>query len=650
MQLAGGHAVKKRILPSKHSTWSVALLGFVFAGLTEARSQQPLYGRLEAIQGTPPRTWSPGASALVEPQFRVADEEGGPEETERFEFYNRPFRELAAAGAVPEPAAVTDLEDGVPRSIFDYLPRMTKNFAAGDQSWTPPDPHCAAGPNHVVTIVNRRINVFTKDGANIYQSSLYGFFDPNDLTLNPYDSKVIYDEDTQRFFALSIAISAKCSARSYCYLAVSKSSDPSDPNNWWRYTIEDHPSLDGEGIDYPSLGVGPRAVYVTFIYPWCGGHFNSLYVLDKSRLINGLTYAGWLFVDTVDETGGSPGVIRATVTFGAPSGADAFLLAFGAVDGVEMATLWQVALPASFPTDPPTLDRRSVTLPVPAGLVLAEQAGGPGLIVTWNVGAPPLEAVYQNGRVWSSTHFGAGITPERTIVRYYAFNVSTWPTVSLADTQVMWDGSSYYYWPGIAVNHHGDMALVFSRSSTSEYAGSRWTVLPAEESALYPSQYLAAGQAYYGDPVNDPFHGICNGGANNGSDCDVRNGNGDCPGGTCPLTPPQYRWGDYAGAAVDPVSHGFWLFHECAVARPDGTGMWSVRLGYIPRAVFVDQAYGGSETGTRIHPWNTVTEGHASALPGDDLVIRSGFYSESVTLNKAVNILPDGGPVVIVGQ
>jgi hypothetical protein len=95
------------------------------------------------------------------------------------------------------------------------------------------------------------------------------------------------------------------------------------------------------------------------------------------------------------------------------------------------------------------------------------------------------------------------------------------------------------------------------------------------------------------------------------------------------------------------VDHGFWVFHEYAVPRGDGTGTWAVRLGYIPRAVYVDSVYGGSEAGTRSRPWDTVTEGHAAALPGNDLVIRAGAYAETVTLDKAVTVIADGGTVTI---
>ncbi len=635
--------------PTARRAWPTALFGLALVTFARADAQQPLCGQLEFVYGPAPHAWDGQVSSADAPVRRADDAKRRMENRERFEFHNRPFRALAEAGAVPDPVPITDEAGTVPRSTFDYVPRMSRNYDAGDESgWFPPDPHCAAGPDHVVTIANGRINVFTKDGVSVYQSGLFAFFSPAS-GLPPFDVKVIYDEDSQRFFALSISTTGRCDAQSYFHLAVSQTSDPSDPNGWWRYTMEDSP--DGEAVDYPSLGVGPRALYVGAIYPWCGGHFNCMYVLDKESLINGSPWFGWVFRDIPDETGGSPGVVRPTVTYGAPAGGDAFLLGLGTTVGNTLkATLWRVVTPANFPFEPPTLQRGSVPLPTPAPLVLAEQQGGPGLIVTWNLGAPPLEAVYQNGLIWTSTHYGSDSAPSRTAVRYYGFHVAGWPTVVLARVGTFWDGTSYYYWPGIAANHHGDVAMVFARSSDAEFAGAGWTVLPADEGGLYPSQYLAQGEAYYGDPVNDPFHGVCEGGANGGSDCDTRNGNADCPGGTCDYTPVEHRWGDYAGAAVDPVSHGFWLLHEYAVARPDGTGTWRLRLGHIPRAVFVDGTYGGTEAGTRVRPWNSVSEGHASALPGNDLVIRTGTYAESVILNKPVTIIPDGGGVTIVGQ
>ena len=61
----------------------------------------------------------------------------------------------------------------------------------------------------------------------------------------------------------------------------------------------------------------------------------------------------------------------------------------------------------------------------------------------------------------------------------------------------------------------------------------------------------------------------------------------------------------------------------------------------------VNGTYVGVEAGSASRPFRTVGDGHADALGGNDLVIRTGSYPEAVTLDKPVTIIPDGGTVSI---
>jgi len=68
-------------------------------------------------------------------------------------------------------------------------------------SWTtsiPPDPVIAAGPNHVVLVVNSRLAIYTKSGSLVSQTELYNWF----ANVNPpgtvFDPKVIYDQHASR--------------------------------------------------------------------------------------------------------------------------------------------------------------------------------------------------------------------------------------------------------------------------------------------------------------------------------------------------------------------------------------------------------------------------------------------------------------------
>lgn len=594
----------------------------------------------------------------------------------------------------PAPVAGEQMVGAEALAGFSYQPHLARQFSGVDETWGstayPPDPHIAVGPDHVVVVVNLLIRAYTKDGRpagienpldpghSVDGLSLYDFFA---LTPRPdllSDPKIVFDEASQRFFVLAIGGTLACTTLDgRTYIAVSKTSDPTI--GWWLYAVSN--DVDSQWWDYPSLGVSDRAVYLGGNLVPCkascsggptpdafcrtdadcgsGGTctgftgtrlYRSQWVLEKRALTTGTPVPTFKFNDLRDEGGHTVGTVRATLTFGQPAGADAFLLSLNDGNGATpfKATLWGVDLPPAFPTDPPSLTVHSVNLPAPAGpLVNGEQRGGVGLIRTNTFGSAAFEAVYQNGRVWTCSHFSAGAAPERDLLRYFELDVSGWPSVALGSTGTLWDGTSFYYWPEIAANHHGDIAMVFSRSRSGsggdpgEYPGSRWTVRPRDESSLTGSQWLAPGEHYYGDAATDEAgvctDGTCTAGAI-GEACTV---DVQCT--------PTYRWGDYAGAAVDPVDHGFWLFHEYSVGdlSDPNRGRWSTKVGYVPRAVFVDGSYVGVETGSASRPFDTVGEGHSDALGGNDLVIRAGSYPEAVTLDKPVTIIPDGGAVTI---
>jgi hypothetical protein len=305
-------------------------------------------------------------------------------------------------------------------------------------------------------------------------------------------------------------------------------------------------------------------------------------------------------------------------TWGIPSGAETFIASvqFDAVSGNLQASLHGVELAPDYPTGFPSLNLRSIATVNPGPIQLAPQMGGPATITTWNLGSPPMSCTYRNGRVWVATHYAtAGGAASQAWT--YEFNVAAWPTLSVQTTGYT-DGSSFYYWPAAAANAFGDVALVFGRSSATEFAGSRWTYRFAGETAFTSSLPLQVGLDYYGE-------------------------DGD-------MAANSYRWGDYAGCAVDPVDEGFWIFHQHAATRSafSPRRRWGSRIGYVPRAVFIDRSYGGAiQDGKRPTPYRTVGLGHFIALGGNDLVIRTGSYPEGVTLDKPVTIIPDGGPVTI---
>jgi len=139
----------------------------------------------------------------------------------------------------------------------------------------PPDPFGVAGPDHLVSVVNRSIEWFTKDGTLQNSQSLSSFFGTLTPLTRTFDPKVIYDQYAGRFVV--VALEATDTARggaantSRILLAVS---DDSDPNGSWHFqAINSKTNLDPDGAgplpsvdhwaDYPGFAVDDEVVYIS---------------------------------------------------------------------------------------------------------------------------------------------------------------------------------------------------------------------------------------------------------------------------------------------------------------------------------------------------------------------------------------------------
>src|SRR5262245_66462675 len=70
---------------------------------------------------------------------------------------------------------------------------------AGTADGAPPDTIAAAGPNHIVEMVNTDIAIYTKAGALVFQQDLSQFFGSVFAGNAISDPFVMYDEQAQRF-------------------------------------------------------------------------------------------------------------------------------------------------------------------------------------------------------------------------------------------------------------------------------------------------------------------------------------------------------------------------------------------------------------------------------------------------------------------
>lgn len=512
--------------------------------------------------------------------------------------------------------------DPVPAALrattsFSYRSRMALNFNAINETPNtyPADCNLAVGPNHVVAMVNRTVEMFSKDSTVAQAATgLDAFFGQptGGGWYGSFDPKVVYDPGSGRFFATALNFNPS-GLQTHFDLAISVSSDPTQ--GWYLTNITN--LVDSLAIDYPEIGFGPGAVYLTgnprdgkSLTGWPlvkKTHSSSIYVIDKAALIAGQSATYYEFDDTPGANGSLLGTFKTALCYGTPpAGVDAFLVAFlGIANSMQREHVFAVTLPGNWPNSSPTISFQYVDTDDPGGPPNAAQQGGSALIDDSRLGAVPLCATYRNGEVVTCTQ---GANGSYTKVRVLEFGVSGWPTLTLAHQIDYLTGQAYSYWPAVTINDPGDLGLVFSRSSTTEYVSGLWTERMEDETFLDNSLYLKQGQAYYSPAFETSPH----------------------------------RWGDYAGAAVDPVTQGIWFFNMFA----DNSGAyWSTQIGYVPHAVFVDPTNVGSQRGSRTYPYQSLVFALAAAIPGNDLVIRADTYPGSYTLTKPLTVIADGGTV-----
>jgi len=156
-------------------------------------------------------------------------------------------------------------------------------FGVASTGWTPPDPHLAVGPDHVVVMTNGAIAFFTKAGSQTFIDEIedsYGFWGSVGATNFVFDPEVVYDPHSGRFMAM--ACERGTSSDSYFLLAVS---DDSNPNGtWYKYRIN-ATSQCGASIDSPNIAVDGQAVYLTADC-WTSVNY-VIYILNKTPLLSG---------------------------------------------------------------------------------------------------------------------------------------------------------------------------------------------------------------------------------------------------------------------------------------------------------------------------------------------------------------------------
>ncbi|GJM44270.1 MAG: hypothetical protein DHS20C21_11120 [Gemmatimonadota bacterium] len=386
----------------------------------------------------------------------------------------------------------------------------------------PPDCALAVGPDHLVVPRNGRMRVFTKAGNLTYGAPLYGpsgFFQTI-TTGFAFDPVALFDPHSQRFFVI-----AGRRTPERIHLKVSADTDPN--GTWFDYEFDTTPF--GTDTDFPCLGIDANVLYIAVKMedtPNDPTRRSFSFLVEKAPLLTGAVP----LVESVEFNNNQYSVPFSGVTTYDPE-APAQYFATSPRGGSGGATVLRIRA-VTDPLTSPQAWSTSVDITDWSALDNVPQLG-----TTNRVDVEPSRfyknGVYRNGSLWVANAGAPGPGSDHVQVRWYEVSMNGWPSSgdspSLAQegivdlgTNSLGDTISTFY-PDLAVDAQGNLAIAFNRVSTDEYVS------------------VARGYRSVSDAPGTLSEVVT-----------VREG-------THPHT--SSRWGDYSTLREDPVTPGRFWFH-----------------------------------------------------------------------------------------
>lgn len=331
-------------------------------------------------------------------------------------------------------------------------------------------------------------------------------------------------------------------------------SDDSNPNGSWTMAALNSLiviSTVNHWSDYPGFAVDEEAVYIAanlFSFPGAFGG-NRLWILDKGLGSGGFYDGGALSSSVMDPI--PAGFFAATQqpahVFGAaPAGVGTWLVLYTGLSAPPNDFLQLIRI--GDPLGTPTLTGQFLNIgDVDSQNIMPDgpQLGSATAIETGD--RRTLDAVWRDNSLWVTTTVNPSAGADSGQATAYWVEVDTTNLAALTAA----DGGNvggediaagtHTFFPSIAVNENGNVAIGFSASASTIYASSYYTNRRPGDTAgtVRGSKTLRAGLDSY-----------------------IRTfGNG------------SNRWGDYSGTAVDPSSGCFWFYNEHAMAQGTPTAL-----------------------------------------------------------------------------
>lgn len=381
----------------------------------------------------------------------------------------------------------------------------------------PPDGGVAAGPDYLVATVNTAFKVWNIHDGTVSKAaaSLSSLFAANAGCLpNISDPSALYDSG--HFIIEALTYSNNFSS-AIC-LAASQTANPTGVWNVYAFGVTPNANL----LDFPQVAVGSDAIYLSGNQFQNGATFTGarVYAYEKGPIYSG-TAARNLFYNV----GNNAANHQADTLYparGVTAASTGYFIATDNCNGCSNVSIWRLTNPWGTPSF--TL-RGGVTVATYNQPPAAAQLGG-GTIDSGDT--RNLGGYMFNGTIYGTHTIGCnpGTGTVDCVQWYQVGNVDAAPTKLQEGT--IGGNSQYRFYPTLAADKVGDMTIGYAYSSTSEYAGIRYTGRLAGDApgTLQAEATLKAGEA---------------------------NANGA-------------RWGDYGSESLAPDGCTVWHFEEYAQA------------------------------------------------------------------------------------
>jgi len=420
-----------------------------------------------------------------------------------------------------------------------------------DTGYIPPDTMGDVGPNHIVEMINGRFEIYDiQDGTVLESRSLNSFWvdvvglpipqgnicqaddtcalTGDDCSVDPcpsnftYDPRIVYDRQTQRWFAISI--DAALGGDNDFYLARTDTSDPT--GSWEGVKFDSDTAGPQEFHDYDTFSVDADAITTCtqdFDIGNGGGGVESCYSIPKADILLAVPSVANItrFESNPPNLPPVSGSIQPALSYEPVSdgttpllGVNGGFLVRGDVVGAGAAGA-ALLPPVGIAGDPGHIGPPAARQP----------AADPGATIE-NVAPRFVSNVVEFGDSLWAVHAVEG-TGGNSAIRWYEIEEST---NTLLQSGLIEDTGEDYHEPSIAVNDFGDVLVGFTCSGPS----------------LNPSTCISVGETIGGVTTFETPQVVTAG-----------------SGIYYVLSRGRNRWGDYSASVLDPQDEcTFWTMQE----------------------------------------------------------------------------------------